>query len=160
MDVHVAEGARGLPWFADGLRFHCTGCGKCCTGAASSVELTSADLERLAAFFEMAPGVFAKKYTRLKQGRRRLIDAPGSTDCVFLKDKACSVYAARPTQCRTYPWWLMNLRDPESWAEAAKECEGIEYPGAALVPLSEIAEQCAIDEANEATLQQEWLSQR
>jgi len=25
--------------------------------------------------------------------------------CVFLKDKKCSIYDARPQQCKNYPFW-------------------------------------------------------
>ncbi len=138
------------PWFAGGLRFHCTGCGKCCTGSSRSVYLSQLDLERLARFFEMPVGRFVRRYTRIVKGRRILIDAPSGRECVFLKDNACSVYAARPTQCRTYPWWLRNLQDEESWLEAAAFCEGIDHPAASVVPAEEIIEQCRIDAENEA----------
>lgn len=145
------EDAAAEPWYADGLSFVCTGCGKCCTGASGSVYVSQADLKRLAEFLGMPAGKFAKQYTRSFLGRRALIDRPRSPDCVFLEGKACTVYEARPTQCRTYPWWVRNLHDRESWQEAAEVCEGINHPRAALVPLSEIEEQCRIDVANEAS---------
>jgi Fe-S-cluster containining protein len=78
-----------------------------------------------------------------------LIDKPGSRDCIFLTNNACGVYEARPTQCRTYPWWLSNIRDRQSWDEAGKVCEGVNHPSAPLVPASEIVEQCRIDTENE-----------
>jgi Fe-S-cluster containining protein len=138
------------PWFDAGLRFKCTGCGRCCTGSTGSVYVSSADIERLARFLRLPAGRFVRRYTRVNKGRRVLVDAPGSGDCVFLRDKACSVYEARPTQCRTFPWWLTNLQDGESWAEAARTCEGINYPDAALVPASEILEQLQLDVDNES----------
>ena len=47
-------------------------------------------------------------------------------DCVFLRDGVrCEVYEARPIQCRTFPFWPRNLKTPEAWHEAARECEGI-----------------------------------
>ncbi|MPZ48856.1 MAG: YkgJ family cysteine cluster protein [Dehalococcoidia bacterium] len=138
-------------WFEGGLRFQCTSCGKCCTGSSGSVQVSTADLERLANFFELPAGTFARRYTRVTKGRRALIDGPGSHDCVFLTGKTCSVYEARPTQCRTYPWWIRNIRDPESWQEAGEVCEGINHPEAPVIPASEILEQCRTDLENEAS---------
>ncbi|KAG7395592.1 hypothetical protein PHYBOEH_003466 [Phytophthora boehmeriae] len=33
--------------------------------------------------------------------------------------------AARPTQCRTFPWWPQNLVSDYDWQVAAADCEGI-----------------------------------
>lgn len=52
-------------------------------------------------------------------------------DCVFLDrttmpGKAiCGLYEARPSQCRTWPFWPENLRSPESWDRAARGCPGM-----------------------------------
>ncbi|HEX5370751.1 MAG TPA: YkgJ family cysteine cluster protein [Dehalococcoidia bacterium] len=138
------------PWFAGGLRFKCTGCGQCCTGSSRSVYVSKTDIERLARFFDIPAGRLVRRYTRLSKGRRVLNDGPSGEACVFLKDNACTVYEGRPTQCRTYPWWLRNIQDRESWQEAAAFCEGIDHPSAAIVPAEEIFEQCRLDEENEA----------
>jgi Fe-S-cluster containining protein len=130
------------PWFDDGLKFKCTGCGKCCTGSPGYVFLSRMDLDRLANHFQLTPEAFAQKYTRLVDGQYALLDRANSHDCVFLQDKKCTVYDARPTQCRTYPWWIHNLRDPSDWEEAAERCEGINHPDATLVPSLIIQEQC------------------
>jgi uncharacterized protein len=130
------------PWFSEGLRFKCTGCGKCCTGSPGYVYLSEQDLHRLSAHFEMTPQQFAQKYTRLVEGQYALLDDPGSYDCVFLKNNQCTAYEARPTQCRTFPWWVYNLRDSDDWVEAGKRCEGINHPDAPIVPSLVIQEQC------------------
>ena len=36
------------PWYAGGLRFHCTACGECCTGVPGYVWITADDLARMA----------------------------------------------------------------------------------------------------------------
>ena len=149
---HNPDAATETPWFVDGLRFTCTGCGKCCTGSTGSVSLTRSDLERLAGFFRQPVARFAQKYTRLNKGRRVLVDRGGTHDCVFLTGRSCSVHEARPTQCRTYPWWAGNLQDADSWAEEAEVCEGISHPSAPVVATAEILEQLAIDVANEAAI--------
>jgi len=143
-------GSSREPWFAAGLRFTCTQCGNCCSGSSGSVYLSQADIARLAAHFEVAPGRFVRRYTHLVRGRRVLNDQASSSDCVFLRDNLCTVYEARPTQCRTYPWWLRNIRDPESWQAAAAFCEGIDHPTAPLIPATEILAQARLDQQNES----------
>ena len=79
-----------------------------------------------------------------------LVDKPDSKDCVFLTGKICGVYQARPTQCRTYPWWLTNIQDQEGWDQAARVCEGINHPSAPIVPAAEILEQVRLDAENDS----------
>lgn len=129
-------------WFKDGLSFHCTGCGKCCTGADGCVFLSHLDVENLARRFEMPIPNFLRKYTRLINGEVALLDRVGSGDCIFLKDNRCSVYEDRPIQCRTFPWWIQNLRKPSDWEEAALHCEGINCEGAPIISSEEIQENC------------------
>ena len=130
------------PWFEEGLRFQCTGCGQCCTGEPGYVFLSLRDLQALSAHFGLTEGEFAKKYTRHVDGQYALLDRPRTHDCIFLKDKKCTVYEARPLQCRTFPWWVHHLREPSDWEEAAQRCEGINHPDAPLVPSAHIQEQC------------------
>src|SRR5579862_6727546 len=99
----MAEEVKTEPWFADGLRFKCTGCGKCCTGSPGYVFLSPPDLDRLSTHFALSPDEFVAKYTYKIDSKLSLLDEPGSDACIFLKNKQCSVYEARPTQCRTFP---------------------------------------------------------
>ncbi len=130
------------PWFEAGLKFKCTGCGKCCTGSPGYVFLSDTDLERLAAHHHLTPKEFALTYTRLVDGQLALLDKPLSEDCLFLVNNQCTVYEARPTQCKTFPWWVHNLREPSDWEDAATRCEGINHPDAPLIPSDHIQEQC------------------
>ncbi len=50
----------------------------------------------------------------------------------------CSVYSARPAQCRSYPFWPSLLHSPESWQQEAGYCEGIGR--GPVVPPESIAE--------------------
>jgi Fe-S-cluster containining protein len=128
-------------WYEKGLRFKCTGCGKCCTGSSGYVFLSESDLDNLATHFSLSPQQFAKQYTRLVDGQYALLDRTGSDQCIFLQDNKCQVYDARPTQCRTFPWWIHNLKKPKDWIAAAKHCEGINHPEAPLVSAVEIETQ-------------------
>lgn len=138
MDTVTAE-----PWFAEGLRFKCTGCGGCCTGAPGYVYLSKVDVENLSNHFRLSEEEFLKKYTRYIDGQYALLEEPAPTyDCIFLKENKCTVYHARPIQCRTFPWWVHHLREPKDWEQAAQRCEGINHPEADLVPSLHIQEQC------------------
>jgi Fe-S-cluster containining protein len=131
-----------LPWYKDGLKFKCTACGKCCTGSKGLIFVTEDEIIGMAAFLKITPAFFKQRYLRLRNNRYVLVEkksmtAPGSFDCIFLKDKKCEVYGERPLQCRTYPWWPENLNSKESFALAALECEGVN-DDAPVVPLHEI----------------------
>lgn len=126
------------PWYKEGLRFACTQCGKCCTGSPGYVWITQQEIEKMAAFLKISITEFTRLYTREVNGRLSLIEFPKSYDCIFLRDKKCLVYGARPKQCRTFPFWPENLEDREAWGEAKRRCEGIDHEHAPKIPLAEI----------------------
>lgn len=127
------------PWYHQGLRFSCTGCGRCCTGAPGYVWVTAEEIATIAAFLEMTVEAFCQRYVRRVGDSFSLSEEPGSYDCSFLEGgKRCRIYPVRPIQCQTFPWWPQTLASPESWQEAANCCEGIDGDGAPLVPLEQI----------------------
>lgn len=113
-------------WYKEGLRFECTQCGDCCTGAPGFIWVNQQEIEALAAVIgEPDLDRFIDKYTRKVGVRRTLIDLPNG-DCIFFDNQArcCTVYAARPRQCRTWPFWDSNLKSPQAWAQTCKVCPG------------------------------------
>lgn len=132
-----ATGGEGRVWYETGLRFECTGCGRCCTGADGYVWVTEADIEALAATLALDLDAFGRRYLRRVGDRYALLDAGRDGACVFLDGNRCSVYAARPSQCRRYPFWASHLASAEAWTKASEACEGI-HDGAALVGRDEI----------------------
>jgi Fe-S-cluster containining protein len=47
-------------------------------------------------------------------------------DCIFWDDSGgCQVYASRPTQCRTYPFWKANLQTELDWKAEKRPCPGV-----------------------------------
>lgn len=129
-----------LPWYKEGLRFECTGCGKCCTGTSGYVWVSEEEMAEMATTLNISLKMFKMKYIRQKDNRFALVEKKtqsGDYDCIFLKDNKCQVYQARPRQCRTFPWWPENLTDEESWGLAALECEGINE-NAPIVSFQEI----------------------
>ncbi len=121
----VQSSKQNEPWYSDGLRFECTGCGQCCTGSPGAVWVSDEEIEKMSTFKGMTVAAFKKQYVRMLDGRLSLNEDPRNYDCVFLKDKKCTLYDHRPLQCRTFPWWPGVLTDKKSWKEAAKRCEGI-----------------------------------
>jgi Fe-S-cluster containining protein len=113
------------PWYADGLRFQCTGCGDCCTGAPGYVWVTQAEIDALALRLDMDVAAFERKYVR-EVGVRRTLKERRNYDCVFLdaETRKCTVYEDRPRQCRTWPFWNSNLKSPEAWQQTCEVCPG------------------------------------
>jgi uncharacterized protein len=129
------------PWYKDGLRFKCTGCGDCCTGAPGFVWVNKEEIAALAAEVGMTEEAFEKKYVREVGVRKTLKERKKSYDCVFLdaETRKCTVYNARPRQCRTWPFWDSNVRTPETWAATCEACPG--SGTGRLYQLGEIEEQ-------------------
>ncbi len=124
-------------WYEKGLRFKCTECGKCCSGFEGFVWLSPQDIEKLSKHFGLTSEDFLKKYTR-KIGNRTSLIEKRNFDCIFYKDKKCTVYQARPSQCKTFPFWPEHLKKTKDWTKAKKFCEGIDHPEGDLIPLEKI----------------------
>ncbi len=113
-----------LPWYGDGLAFDCTRCGDCCTGAPGYVWVTPEEIARLAEFRGEPIEAFSRAFLRQVGPRYSLIEKPGG-DCIFWdKQAGCTVYPARPVQCRTWPFWEENVETPEDWREVQGRCPG------------------------------------
>jgi Fe-S-cluster containining protein len=94
------------------MKFQCEKCpGYCCTHPA--IEVTDADIRRLASHFGISPRVARKRYTyqylresRTEQILRHQKDTVYKSVCRLFdrETRRCSVYAARPSVCRKYPY--------------------------------------------------------
>ncbi len=113
------------PWYRDGLRFACTRCGNCCTGAGV-VRVSEAEIEALADHLALADAEFRALYLRrLRRGEVALREK-ANRDCVFYdRRKGCTVYPHRPRQCRTWPFWRAVVHSRERWDEEARSCPGM-----------------------------------
>ena len=111
-----------------GLRFECTGCGGCCTarGEYAHVYLNPDEAGELADHLHISVKEFRKRYTFKDEYGYTQLRFDDST-CVFLErgTKRCTVYGARPTQCRTFPFWRDLIADGKWTPEARELCEGI-----------------------------------
>jgi Fe-S-cluster containining protein len=125
------------PWYHNGLRFECTGCGNCCRnhGEYTYVSLTSVELREIPAFLGITRREFLERFCVSEPGYLPSLrmDTPA---CPFLTGESrCSIYPVRPKQCRTWPFWKENL-DRATWEGPVKEC----CPGIGKGPLHTAAE--------------------
>ena len=74
--------AEKKPWYKDGLKFSCTGCGDCCTGAPGYVWVNKEEIAAMAKTVKLTVEEFEDQYTR-KIGIRRSLKEFGNGDCVF-----------------------------------------------------------------------------
>ncbi len=113
------------PWYKDGLKFECTGCGDCCTGEPGHVWINKEEIAAMAAVVEMEIDQFQALYVRMI-GIRKSLREYTNGDCVFFDSEArtCKVYDARPRQCGTWPFWDSNLRTEKLWDETCTWCPG------------------------------------
>jgi len=116
------------PWYHKGLRFHCSECGNCCTGAPGYVWVNKEEIAVLAREIGETDLVrFEEKYVRKVGIRKSLREISESNwDCVFFdsQTRRCKVYNARPHQCRTWPFWESNVRSEDDWERTCEVCPG------------------------------------
>lgn len=130
-------------FFDGGLRFECTQCGRCCTGGPGVVRVTDVEISALAGHLGLPREAFVARFVRpfpdeavdedgrpypgsdAAGARFQSLTETGEGSCIFFAEGRCSVYAARPAQCRTFPFWLKNLRSEAAWLRAARSCPGI-----------------------------------
>ena len=50
---------------------------------------------------------------------------PPEKQCPFLEGHGCSIHPAKPTQCRTFPFWPELVESKREWNRTGKYCPGI-----------------------------------
>ncbi len=103
--------------------FECTHCGACCKKETSPINLSLGDISRLAEFLKKKPSELIGKEIKMRPFVNP--QEPGKFDielglpkpCPFWKDNKCSVYEARPLNCRLFPFWLFATLTEEEIKE-------------------------------------------
>lgn len=110
-------------FFDDGLYFTCQKCGACCVGDPGTIYVSEGEVKDLAQHFHISTAEFAQRYLYpFRDSYSIREDDQGR--CLFF-DHGCTVYALRPHQCRTFPFWFENLRSESRWREISRQCPGI-----------------------------------
>ena len=106
----------------------CATCeGNCCIGESGYIWITIAEIDTLAKHLNISTQECFDKYL-LKYGYKFSIKekkiSQNNYACVFfdLEKKQCGIYEARPTQCRTFPFWEHFKENIE---ELEQECPAI-----------------------------------
>ena len=106
------------------MRFQCQkGCIRCCD-QEGFVYLSEDDIERAAGFVGMEQKQFEGEYV-VRTAHQRRFRKPADRQCPFLDATGCSIHPAKPTQCRTFPFWPEVIESARSWKKTAKFCPGI-----------------------------------
>jgi len=113
------------PWYAEGLRFACRACGRCCGGAPGYVWVDKEEVAAMASHLGMTARQFRRQYLR-RLWRGLCLKEKSNYDCVLLDAAGrCVAYEVRPLQCRTWPFWPTNLVSRRAWDDAARRCPGM-----------------------------------
>lgn len=114
IDKYMIKNARPLKkneW----IKFKCCGCGACCRHVKRNIPLESLDAYRLARYFREHGKTVEYMDDILYQYADPVslnecgyfiytLKTTGPEDaCIFLKDNRCTIHAAKPRACRTYP---------------------------------------------------------
>jgi len=134
------------------LRFECTQCGQCCiAGPGHYVFLTDHEAGVIRDYLGLSEGWFRRRYLRRLSDGDLVAVSEADGRCVFLGTNGqCRVYAVRPVQCRTYPFWPEVLCSGAAWEQESRRCEGIGR--GAVVPVTRIRAALARQRAHDAGL--------
>lgn len=113
------------PWYHEGLQFECTQCGQCCSGEPGFVWVDQDEINAMAKEMELPVQKFEDQFVR-KVGTQKSLKEYPDGDCILLEPerRTCMVYEARPTQCRTWPFWDSTVQSKRTWKETCEECPG------------------------------------
>jgi len=108
--------------------YKCSTCeGNCCIGESGYIWITKEECVTLANHLDISLEVLGREYI-FKQGYKYSIKEKKISNnnyaCIFfdLEKKQCSIYEARPQQCRTFPFWEYFKTNIE---EVKEECPAI-----------------------------------
>jgi Fe-S-cluster containining protein len=119
-------------FYAKGLRFSCKHCSSCCRYESGYVFLSEKDASLLVDALDIKFTEFSRTFCRWVpgvNGKRKLsLREKSNMDCIFWSSEkgGCSVYEARPLQCKAFPFWASILCDEETWKSTSKNCPGID----------------------------------
>lgn len=90
------------------LKYDCDKCIAYCCSIYDRVQVTSRDIRRLAAHFNIGPEVATQRFTKVfgkERILRRKADRLFGQACTFLDQntRKCTIYDARPLVCREFP---------------------------------------------------------
>jgi len=110
-------------FFEGGLKFECRRCGACCNGAPGVIYVSAGEIDPIAGFMDLDKDVFVERCLYPFQDSYSIREDETGR-CIFYEN-GCAIYPVRPMQCRTFPFWVQNLRSIRDWRRVASGCPGI-----------------------------------
>jgi len=101
--------------------------GNCCIGESGNIWINKQEIENLSSHLDISLEELRVRFLEKRGYKYSIKEVKLSSDnyaCVFfnLEKKQCSIYEARPIQCRTFPFWDYFKNHKE---EVIKECPAI-----------------------------------
>lgn len=114
----------------------CQRSGRCCSGGDGYVWLEDGEADAMAASLGIDGDAFEARFVatapdpkepgRLRRTLRQTPGREGGGRCSLLEGpNECSVYGARPRQCREFPFWPSVLETEDGFERARATCPGI-----------------------------------
>jgi len=105
----------------------CEECGgKCCIGESGYIWVTPIEIEKIANFLKIEISEFYSTFIEQYGVKFSIKEKKFENGfaCIFFdeKNRNCSIYEVRPSQCRTFPFWDYFKNRV---SEVKKECPGI-----------------------------------
>lgn len=108
----------------------CSECGgKCCYGESGYIFTNISEMEQMSAFLKIPFEDFCLHYIKKVGMRFSLIektcnDRAKGVSCIFFDEESlcCAIYAVRPKQCRTFPFWSSYKNNK---SEIIERCMGV-----------------------------------
>ncbi|MBD3248433.1 hypothetical protein GF336_00120 [Candidatus Woesearchaeota archaeon] len=103
----------------------CNHCGRCCTSEGIQINVTIGDIWRIANYLNIPIArLFPEKISlnSFKDPRTKEteLDLGLNIPCRFRKDNRCSIYPARPLNCRLFPYWVIAAIDEKDLSTVLK----------------------------------------
>ncbi|APW66082.1 zinc/iron-chelating domain-containing protein [Poseidonibacter parvus] len=101
--------------------------GNCCIGESGYIWINAQEINTLATHLNISLEELRSKYLEKKGYKYSIKEVKSAEDnyaCTFfdLEKRQCSIYEARPIQCRTFPFWDYFK---ENTQEVYEECPAI-----------------------------------
>ncbi len=93
------------------MPFKCKNCGYCCKNTTAQINLTLGDIKRISGYLNIPFEKIFGKYIRMAPfaSSETVYDYELGLimPCNFRINKKCSIYPARPLNCRLFPYWIL-----------------------------------------------------
>jgi Fe-S-cluster containining protein len=102
----LAPSSTSVVQMSDHKPLDCLKCRSFCCKMAGYVRASRSDIRRLAKFLDLTVREFEERHVLEVTRKGEKLIKPGYDTCQFLgADRSCTVYEARPKDCREYVCW-------------------------------------------------------